>query len=267
MLDLTDVEQTVTSDMDNWSESSSRDESHAADQAMMDLEKNLVVGSAKLNGPNFKSLHIGLINFHRFAEDCLTRAFDDLHPHTSISSFMTEKDLAAEASDDLDFMIYYLHASESSDAKIMQAIATICEVLPAVPLMVFTDADPSQQARLMRASIKSGARGFVPTQTAGLAITLAAIRLVSEGGVYVPADLMSTNGGDGVPARKSLLTSRQMDVLSHLQQGKANKIIAYDLGMSESTVKVHIRNIMRKMGATNRTQVVYKANMNDMSPT
>jgi DNA-binding NarL/FixJ family response regulator len=44
-----------------------------------------------------------------------------------------------------------------------------------------------------------------------------------------------------------------------LQQGKANKIIAYELGMSESTVKVHVRNIMRKMGATNRTQVAYKA--------
>ena len=57
-----------------------------------------------------------------------------------------------------------------------------------------------------------------------------------------------------------------MDVLSQLQRGKANKIIAFDLGMSESTVKVHIRNIMRKMGATNRTQVVYKATMQDFTP-
>ena len=55
-----------------------------------------------------------------------------------------------------------------------------------------------------------------------------------------------------------LLTPRQATVLSLLQQGKANKIIAYELGMSESTVKVHIRNIMRKIGATNRTQAIYK---------
>ena len=54
------------------------------------------------------------------------------------------------------------------------------------------------------------------------------------------------------------MTPRQTTVLSLLQQGKANKIIAYELGMSESTVKVHIRNIMRKMGATNRTQAIYK---------
>ncbi len=50
-----------------------------------------------------------------------------------------------------------------------------------------------------------------------------------------------------------------MAVLSHLQQGKANKIIAHELSMSESTVKVHVRNIMRKVGATNRTQAAYKA--------
>jgi DNA-binding NarL/FixJ family response regulator len=50
-----------------------------------------------------------------------------------------------------------------------------------------------------------------------------------------------------------------MTVLSLLRLGKANKIIAYELGMSESTVKVHVRNIMRRMGATNRTQAVYKS--------
>ena len=53
------------------------------------------------------------------------------------------------------------------------------------------------------------------------------------------------------------LTVRQGDVMEQLQLGKANKIIAFDLGMSESTVKVHVRNIMRKMGATNRTQAAF----------
>ena len=48
-------------------------------------------------------------------------------------------------------------------------------------------------------------------------------------------------------------------MLAQLQQGKANKIIAHELGMSESTAKVHIRNIMRKMGATNRTQAAFNA--------
>jgi DNA-binding NarL/FixJ family response regulator len=52
-------------------------------------------------------------------------------------------------------------------------------------------------------------------------------------------------------------------VLRLLQQGKQNKIIAYELGMCESTVKVHIRHIMRKLNARNRTQVVLLTNSAD----
>jgi DNA-binding NarL/FixJ family response regulator len=55
------------------------------------------------------------------------------------------------------------------------------------------------------------------------------------------------------------LTTRELAVLSLLRQGKANKIIAYELGISENTAKVHIRNILRKVGATNRTQAIYKS--------
>jgi DNA-binding NarL/FixJ family response regulator len=93
---------------------------------------------------------------------------------------------------------------------------------------------------------------------------MAAIRFVKAGGTFAPLDQLLTNRPDRGPAPPEItprnsLTSRQMAVLSLLQQGKANKIIAYELAMSESTVKVHVRNIMRKMGATNRTQVAYKA--------
>jgi Bacterial regulatory proteins, luxR family len=58
--------------------------------------------------------------------------------------------------------------------------------------------------------------------------------------------------GDPCPTLQGLATHN-----TRLQLGKANKIIAFDLGMSESTVKVHVRNIMRKMGATDRTQAAF----------
>lgn len=58
-----------------------------------------------------------------------------------------------------------------------------------------------------------------------------------------------------------VFTPRQIAVLHRLRQGKANKIIAYELAMSESTVKVHVRNIMKKMSATNRTEAAYRAHM------
>ena len=59
-----------------------------------------------------------------------------------------------------------------------------------------------------------------------------------------------------------IFTLRQAEVVQALRKGKANKIIAYELNLRESTVKVHIRNIMKKLKATNRTEVAYK--LNDM---
>jgi DNA-binding NarL/FixJ family response regulator len=52
------------------------------------------------------------------------------------------------------------------------------------------------------------------------------------------------------------LTPRQLEVLDRLREGKPNKLIARDLNMTEATVKVHVRQIMRKLGAANRTQAV-----------
>ena len=61
-----------------------------------------------------------------------------------------------------------------------------------------------------------------------------------------------------------MFTARQAEVVEALRRGKANKIIAYELHLRESTVKVHIRNIMKKLKATNRTEVAFK--INDMFP-
>jgi DNA-binding NarL/FixJ family response regulator len=266
MIHLYGVKPTVAPQLAAWSECSAVNEADAAGQPIMESETGAGETTPKLSDTNLKSLNVGLIDFHRFAEDCLLKALDELHPRTSISSFATVEDFAAKASHDLDFVMYYLHGGESSDAGVAHAIATICAAFPTVPLIVFSDAEPAQLHRLMRVTMRSGARGFVPTRSAGLSITLAAIRLVNAGGTFVPADLMLPAQADLTPGRRNRLTSRQMDVLSQLQRGKANKIIAFDLGMSESTVKVHIRNIMRKMGATNRTQVVYKATMQDFTP-
>ena len=57
-----------------------------------------------------------------------------------------------------------------------------------------------------------------------------------------------------------LFTPRQAAVAHALRRGKANKIIAYELNMCESTVKIHIRNILKKLKATNRTEAAFKLN-------
>ena len=224
------------------------------------LEEDPLGFDAQAGGP----LNIALIDCYKFSQECLIRAFGGISPRLKMSAFGSLQECVAGAPKELDLVIYYAHASEASDAVIMQTIASIRETFSAIPLIVLSDAEDAQQPKTIRRTLKSGAHGLIPTRTTGIPVAVAAIRFVKAGGTFAPLDLLLTGRPERPaplqdPSRQIRLTSRQMTVLSHLQQGKANKIIAHELGMSESTVKVHVRNIMRKMGATNRTQAAYKA--------
>ena len=109
-----------------------------------------------------------------------------------------------------------------------------------------------------------GVRGYIPP-TVSLEVAVSAMRLVAAGGIYVPASILARceqlirqrPAANVDEESASLFTSKQMLVIDALRKGKANKIIAYDLNMCESTVKVHVRNIMKRLKARNRTEVVY----------
>ena len=127
-------------------------------------------------------------------------------------------------------------------------------------MLISDDEDPDQIVKVLEA----GARGFIPSNLP-LTVAVEAMRLVRAGGTFVPASSLmavrrSAEGAAAAkPAGNGMFTPRQVDVIEALRQGKANKIIAYELEMRESTVKVHVRNIMKKLKATNRTQVAYIA--------
>jgi DNA-binding NarL/FixJ family response regulator len=112
--------------------------------------------------------------------------------------------------------------------------------------------------------INAGARGAIPA-SGSLGITVEALRLVWAGGQYVPASsLLAARRTDAGSSTRmgpynGMFTSRQAAVVQAICRGKANKVIAYELQMKESTVKVHVRNIMRKLQAQNRTQVAMLA--------
>ncbi len=211
-------------------------------------------------------LTVGVIDCYRFSQECLIRALENLHPRLVIAPFATPDLCIAEHRTDIDLILYYFHESSAPEAGLIHDVSAIYDAFPNAPLVVLSDADDAQQAKTFRSTLKSGAKGFIPTKTTGVPITLAAIRLVREGGVFAPMDLAMTNRvehsrplPETVCQNPHPLTARQRAVLAHMQRGSANKIIAHELEMSESTVKVHVRNIMRKVGATNRTQAVYKA--------
>jgi DNA-binding NarL/FixJ family response regulator len=118
------------------------------------------------------------------------------------------------------------------------------------------------------AAFKAGARGYVPLN-AEPSIAMNALTFVMNGGSYFPPAVLA--GAEPAENPRAVirtqlrfrdgkqLTARQHEVLGRLGRGESNRKIALQLGMEESTVKMHIRQIMRKLGATNRTQAALRA--------
>ena len=201
-----------------------------------------------------RSLNIGLIDAYRFSQECLIKAFDGLEPRPAIVPFETVQDCISDPGANLDLIVYYSHSTDSLEKTVVGDVTLIRQAFKTAPIIVLSDAEDAEHPNTIRSALRNGAQGFIPTRTTGIPITFAAIRFITAGGVFAPLDLLLTKRTDRVveAVQQSRLTPRQLAVLNHLQQGKANKIIAHELGMSESTVKVHVRNIMRKTGATNR---------------
>ncbi len=114
--------------------------------------------------------------------------------------------------------------------------------------------------------LKGGARGYIPTSVT-LNVALEAMRLVGAGGTFAPTSILldASEPSAAMAAqynvcKKTAFTARQLAVLVALRRGKANKQIAYELNMREGTVKVHVRHIMKKLRAKNRTEVAIIAN-------
>lgn len=130
---------------------------------------------------------------------------------------------------------------------------------PSVPVIVVSaNDDPAAIRRCM----EFGASGFIP-KTLGVEAMRAAIRGVLNGGVWTPPDVDLATGSDAelteLMTRMATLTPQQVRVLMMLSEGLLNKQIAYQLGVSEATVKAHVSAILQKLGVESRTQAVIAA--------
>ncbi|KPA21007.1 Transcriptional regulatory protein DegU [Shimia sp. SK013] len=110
---------------------------------------------------------------------------------------------------------------------------------------------------VVQEAIDAGAAGFVP-KTLPAKSLVNAIRFMAAGEQFVPLDLLAPAEPSTHPMAKHL-TKRELQVLGGLTNGKSNKEIARDLGLSEPTVKLHVKNLYRKVGASNRTQAALLA--------
>jgi DNA-binding NarL/FixJ family response regulator len=130
---------------------------------------------------------------------------------------------------------------------------------PSVPIVVVSaNDDPT----VIRRCLHFGASGFIP-KTLGIEVIRGAIGRVLEGGAWTPPDIELGAGSDAetadLMARLASLTPQQVRVLMMLSEGLLNKQIAYELGVSEATVKAHVSAILQKLRVESRTQAVIAA--------
>tara|TARA_R110002110_G_scaffold415612_7_gene652259 strand:- start:70496 stop:71161 length:666 start_codon:yes stop_codon:yes gene_type:complete len=130
---------------------------------------------------------------------------------------------------------------------------------PEVPIAMIS---ASTDARIMRQAIDYGAAGFIP-KSAAVDDIRGAVRDIIAGNTWLPTgtnDLPDTSAEDAqLSTRLAALTPQQLRVLGMLSDGKLNKQIAYDLEISEATVKSHVSAILQKLDVNSRTQAVILA--------
>ncbi len=199
---------------------------------------------------------IAVIESRTFIRECIRRSMQSAFP-LPVLTYSTTVELGEQHLLTSPQLIIFSWVEDNSEASI-SALKVLSELAPRIPVIVLAYRN---DAELARTAICHGAKGYIPV-TMGFEITVEAVRFVLAGGTYVPMDcLLARDARGDVPSQPptpGLVTARELVVIRAIQKGKSNKVIAYDLNMSESTVKVHIRNIMKKLNAKNRTDVAIK---------
>lgn len=171
----------------------------------------------------------------------------------------------ATSSDQLEEMrnIRLVLLSIGSDPIPTEVIRDISQRLQNGLIVLLCDRDGKAD---VVAAFRAGARGYMTSYTNPV-LMLHALKFILDGGVFFPPEALHASEDVAstplTPQRQisvaladvAAMTLRQERVLQHLRRGMSNKEIGRALGMCEATVKVHVRQIMRKLGVTNRTQV------------
>jgi len=142
-------------------------------------------------------------------------------------------------------------------ARGLDTVRAVRERVPQLPVAVIS---AEHEPGTANALLALGVAGFIPKSDHSEVI-VSAVRLMLAGGVYVPPHLLNGRTTAALPARGEIvnLTARQRDVLRLLAQGKSNKLIARELGVTEGTVKVHLLAVFRALDVRNRTAAVLAA--------
>jgi DNA-binding NarL/FixJ family response regulator len=200
----------------------------------------------------------------RSIADLLAKAF----PESAMVAVSTCKELLEvdeRRIGKLNLVVVYIRNEGLTTPWVQSALDLLRVRLPEASTVVFSDRDDVDE---VNRALTHGVRGYIPTSVEW-EVAVAALKLISAGGTFVPADVLRSTAAkpddqpEGERQRRSDgldLTPRELSVIDLLREGKPNKLIAARLDMQENTVKVHVRNILKKLNAANRTHAAFVAN-------
>ena len=137
-----------------------------------------------------------------------------------------------------------------------EALAELVKDFPSIPLAVISGVAANAD---VLAAAKAGVKGYIP-KTSSSEYFARALQLLLAGGTSIPTEvLMDPSGFPEAPDWLAKMSPREQDVLRGVAQGQSNKEIARMLGLAEVTIKLHLRNVFRKMAVKSRSEAAIKA--------
>ena len=206
-----------------------------------------------------QSHHLLIADDHPLFRGALREAVTGLFGHADVAeagTFEEVSELLERGGGEVDLILLDL---SMPGVRGFSGLMYLRAQYPSLPIVVVSaNDDPA----VIRRCMEFGASGFIP-KTLGIEAMRAAVARVLQGEVWTPPDVDLTRQSDAettaLIARLSTLTPQQVRVLMMLSGGLLNKQIAYELGVSEATVKAHVSAILQKLGVESRTQAVIAA--------
>jgi DNA-binding NarL/FixJ family response regulator len=218
------------------------------------------MGAGGTEGTQFT---VALVGGRRLREQCLARFLEMSGVRIRIGAVENFREGLIRSDGAIDVVVIDTGDHSCRDPAITIILARLGDVLPGIPVVVISD---REDRSAVLDALTLGVRAYVPSSL-DPEIFLETLRFVQRGGTFIPHDVLikasvhreRTQGAEGRRTETHALTPSEQRVLELLRKGKPNKVIARELDIEETTVKVHVRRIMKKLHAANRTEAALVA--------
>ena len=197
--------------------------------------------------------NIAVVDPRGLLRECLMRFMVNHRNFAAIGYPSVEDMMNRKKAKDPKLVILYSATQASQTA--LDEISRLKREYSSSPIVVLVETSDHGSVRKL---LQQGVRGVVPT-TFPANVVLEVINFVLSGGTFAPAESLLGMQQGNTPrsdANGFGLTNREGQIVSLLRAGRPNKQIAYELGLSVGTVKVHLCNIMKKLGTHNRVRAL-----------